>query len=87
MSKFVTRDTVLDEINQIPENKLPEVYEIVHHFRENLVKPQKNGKQILKFAGCWTDMPDDVYNNFLGEITSRRKQAFSKRKSDETRSC
>jgi len=32
--------------------------------------------QVKKFAGCWSDMPEELFNKFLEEIKQRRKQAF-----------
>jgi hypothetical protein len=31
---------------------------------------------MMQFAGCWRDMPDDVYAEFIQEIAARRQAAF-----------
>jgi hypothetical protein len=33
----------------------------------------------MKFAGCWKDMPEKIFNEFLQDIGQRRKKAFSRR--------
>ncbi len=37
----------------------------------------------MEFAGCWNDMPEEVFDEFISDIVHRRKQAFSGRRSDE----
>ncbi|MBI4684867.1 MAG: hypothetical protein HY755_06685 [Nitrospirae bacterium] len=83
MAKSAIRDRVMSEIELIPEYKLSEIYDFIHYFRVGLQKSKGNVEQIMRFAGCWKDMPEDAFNDFLGEISRRRKQAFSKRRSGE----
>ena len=53
---------VLQEIELIPEDKLADLYNFLHYFRLGLEKahPPKR-EQILAFAGCWQDMPDEMF--------------------------
>ena len=83
MEKTIIRDRVMEEIKLIPEHKLSEVYDFIHYFRIGLQKSKGNMGQIMKFAGCWKDMPEEVFNEFLAEIRERRKQAFTRRRSSE----
>lgn len=83
MSESIIRERVIEEIRLIPENKLSEIYDFIHYFRVGLQKSKVNIDQIMKFAGCWRDMPDDVFNEFLDDIEQRRKLAFSRRRSGE----
>ena len=69
----------MEEIKLIPEHKLSEVYDFIHYFRIGLQKAKGNMDQIMKFAGCWKDMPEKVFNEFLAEICERRKQAFTRK--------
>jgi hypothetical protein len=41
--------------------------------KSQITKP----KSILAFAGCWKDMPDDMFNDFTAEVRQRR-QAFAR---------
>jgi len=65
-------------------DKLDEVYDFIRFFRIGAEKEKTNKEKILSFAGCWEDMPDEIYNDFLSEIKHRRKEAFSGRGRDET---
>jgi len=42
------------------------------------------GEEIMRFAGCWEDMPDEDFENFLKDITERRKKASSGRRKSES---
>lgn len=83
MEKAITRENLYEEIELIPEHKLSEIYDFVHYFRLSLQNFKENKDQIMKFAGCWKDMPEEMFNEFLEETAQRRKQAFSRRERDE----
>lgn len=83
MESSTLKSKVLEEINLVPEDRLRQVYDFVHYFRLGLETSRSNGKQIMDFAGCWRDMPDEMFTDFLEEITQRRQQAFSRRRSSE----
>lgn len=79
------KERVLQEIELIPEDKLADLYNVLHYFRlgvENAPSPKR--EQILAFAGCWQDMPDEIFADFSEEIKARRKQAFVMRRNDES---
>jgi len=84
MTSSLLKSKVIKEIDLIPEDKLADLYNFIHYFRlglekSNITKP----KPILAFAGCWQDMPDDMFADFTTEITHRRHQAFTNRRNDE----
>jgi hypothetical protein len=82
MSQSVTRDKVMEEIQLIPEHKLEEVYDFVHYFRIGLREAVRgNREEIMKFAGCWNELPEEDFQEFSREISERRAQAFSRRRS------
>ena len=62
---LITKRRVLQEIELIPEDKLAELYNFLHYFRLGLEKahPPKS-EHILAFAGCWQDMPDELFAEF-----------------------
>jgi len=84
MGQNQLREKVIKEISLIPFDKLDEVYDFIRFFRIGAEKEKTNKEKILSFAGCWEDMPDEIYNDFLSEIKHRRKEAFSGRGRDET---
>jgi len=84
MTSLLIKSKVLQEIDLIPEDKLADLYNFIHYFRLGLEKSQPTeSKSILAFAGCWKDMPDEMFNDFTTEITQRRHQAFIRRRGDE----
>lgn len=81
---LLLKNKVLQEIELIPENKLADVYNFIHYFRLGLEKSStEQQKNILAYAGCWEDMPDDMFIDFTNEITQRRRHAFVGRRNNE----
>ena len=77
------QDKILAELKQIPEVNLAELYDIIHHFRLQLEREQQENPT-MKLAGVWMDMPAEQFQSLLDEIGTRRQQAFSRRRADET---
>lgn len=77
-------EKMVDEIKQIPEERQKQIFDIIHHFRIGLQISQKNTHQPGNYAGCWKDMPQDIYEDFLNEVNQRRHTAFSRRRDIET---
>ncbi len=85
MENSFIRKKVYDEIELIPEYKLTEIYDFLHYFRLGLLASEPDQtNQTMKFAGCWRDMSDDEFNEFMNEIIQRRQRAFSGRQDRET---
>lgn len=75
---------VLSEVQQIPAEQLPEVYRLLRAFRLKSSGTASTPRSIMRFAGCWSDLPDAAYDDLTTEITTRRQQAFSERRTHET---
>jgi len=84
LKNALLRNKLLEEIAKIPDNKVPELYHVIHDFRIAEDIKENNSDKILKLAGSWCDMPDDVFNELMAEIKSRRSTAFSSRRNRET---
>lgn len=84
MTSLLIKNKVLEEIDLIPEDKLVDLYHFIHDFRVGVERSERMGaKQILGFAGSWSDMPDDVFDDFAAEVEERRSQAFKRRRDNE----
>ncbi len=83
MKTSILRKKVVEEINQIPNEKLAEILDLIHHFRLGLQSTDKNKTTLMDFSGCWNDMPEEVYQDFMHDITERRHTAFSGRENRE----
>jgi hypothetical protein len=51
---------------------------------EELELLRSQGKEIMKFAGSWEDIPEEDFRNFCEEVEQRRQNSSSRRFSDET---
>jgi hypothetical protein len=75
-------NAVLEEVQRIPVERLPEVYHLIHAFRLK-TESKTDNSEMMRFAGCWSDLPDETYNDLIEEIETRRQQAFSGRQARE----
>lgn len=81
MSASVDRARVLQEIDQIPDDRLAEIYSLLHYYRLGIDAAKGSPVSPMRFAGSWHDMPNEVFESFVQEIAHRRRQAFSRRRS------
>ena len=77
------RTKVLEEIQHVPEDRLIELYGLVHSFRLGSTSVSTPPQNIMQFAGCWSDLPNETYTEWLDEVSLRRQQAFSQRRNRE----
>ncbi len=79
------RTKVIHEIESFPDEQLMPLYMFVHYFRLGIEQEKKTpGEDIMKFAGCWKEMSDEGFQDFLAEIEQRRHNAFRGRDNRET---
>jgi len=76
------KEKIIKEVEKIPEDKIAELYDVIHFFRigvESQKKVIKDSKQaILNFFGIWRDIsPEEA--TVLDEIQSRRERTFRER--------
>ncbi|HLO88106.1 MAG TPA: hypothetical protein VK203_24305 [Nostocaceae cyanobacterium] len=83
MDSLNLRTKLITEINLVPQDKLEELYNLIHYFRLGVEVSKAQTNPTMKFAGCWDDMSDEVFANFNAEINARRQEAFLGRRSDE----
>jgi hypothetical protein len=85
MTASELRTKVIHEIEAVPDEQLIPLYMFIHYFRLGLEKEQKAQEEdMMQFAGCWKDMADEDFQEFLAEIEHRRHHAFSERDNRET---
>ena len=75
---MLTINTILKEINDIPLNRLDEVYEFVHSLKVNTQNTEERRKKILAFGGSFNDMSKDDYNDFVEDTTKTRAAVFNR---------
>ena len=79
MSLSVTKEKLINEISLLPEDKLAEVYNFIHYFRLGTEKTKQKENNIMSYSGTWKDMDDEVFEDYLSDISERRNKAFSHR--------
>jgi hypothetical protein len=85
MTATELRTKVIHEIEAVPDEQLIPLYMFIHYFRLGLEKERNMPEEdIMQFAGCWKDMTDEDFQEFLADIENRRHRAFSGRDNRET---
>ncbi|HAO10321.1 MAG TPA: hypothetical protein DCQ51_03855 [Planktothrix sp. UBA8407] len=75
MNYSTPKNQIIEEINLIPEDKLIELYDLIHGFRLTLKPSENNVNEIMKFAGCWQDLSEEEFTDFSQEIEQRRQNS------------
>jgi hypothetical protein len=83
MGTTIEREKLLEEVKRIPDDKLAEVYAILHYYRLGVESTQQRPADVLQYAGSWADMPADEFEDFIQDVQVRRQQAFSERRKRE----
>ena len=74
MTSIQLREKLNDEIREIPDSRLQEIYDVIHFFRLGLEIDVPNKPDVMRFAGAWEDMQD--FEDFDAELKQRRREAF-----------
>jgi hypothetical protein len=73
---LITYQAIINEINQIPIDDLPEFYQILHTYQLKHKKAKENSKKILQFAGDWSEFSDRDYLEISTQINITRTELF-----------
>ena len=69
--------TIIDQLNQVPVDYLPEVNSFLKTLKEGITK-KGNRDEILKLAGAWSDFTDRDFQEYLQNIRDVKSEMFSK---------
>ena len=75
---MLTLNTILKELRNVPVDRLEDLYSIIHSLRANTKKSDKRSKNILSFAGSFSDMTDTDYNDFRNQARDTRNNLFDR---------
>ena len=76
----ISRQQLAEEIASIPDDKLTDLFDIIHRYRLDLdAQASNDGSERNSFAGIWADMTDEDFHGLLRDIEERRRNAFSNR--------
>ena len=73
-----TLNTILEELRNVPVERLEDLYSIIHSLQADTKKSDKTSKEILSFAGIFSDMSDHDYNDFLRQVKQTRSDLFDR---------
>lgn len=72
MNATVLQRKVMDEIQAIPVERLLELYDVIHFFRIGVERTTPMMPDVMRFAGCWSDLSDDEFDDLLTDMAARR---------------
>lgn len=65
-------------MRDIPAERLEDLYEYVHSLNPKVQKKESSRKQILSFAGSFSDLSLKDYKSFLKETKKVRNKLFDR---------
>ncbi len=73
MEHLISPNQIIEEISLIPDDKMTELYDLIHNFKMFSNQSENNINQIMHFAGCWENMSDQDFTDFCGDMEQRRQ--------------
>jgi hypothetical protein len=70
---------MIDELENIPEDKLQLLLELIRSSKSVLSDLQPKRKAITDYAGSWKEIDSDQYNAMIKELRDRREQTRRER--------
>ncbi|PNQ03918.1 hypothetical protein RM69_09170 [Mesotoga sp. SC_NapDC3] len=70
---------MIDELENIPEDKLQLLLELIRSSRSNLSDLQAKRRSITDYAGSWEEIDSEQYNAMIKELRDRREKARRER--------
>ncbi|CCU85312.1 MULTISPECIES: hypothetical protein [Mesotoga] len=73
------RKQMIDELENIPEDKLQLLLELIRSSKSDLSDLQPKRKSITDYTGSWKEIDSDQYNTMIKELRDRREKARRER--------
>lgn len=76
----MTISKIIKELGHVPKDKLEEVYKLIHAMTQNTASALSNEeqKEILSFAGSFSDMSKKDYDDFVAKTKEVRARLFDR---------
>ena len=71
-------NAILNEMKDVPAERLEELYQYVHSLSSNTKQTEKVRKKILSFSGAFSDMSEEDYFDFLSQTKKVRTNLFDR---------
>ena len=75
---MVTINAILEEMKNIPHERLSDIYQFVHSLNIDYKNIDLRRKKIMSFAGLLSDMSDEDYADFV-DVTKKIRQSEPER--------
>jgi hypothetical protein len=75
---MLTLNNILKEINDVPVNRLEELYQLIHSMTPKNKQTESVRKKILSFGGAFSDMSAKDYAEYLNQTKKARTQLFDR---------
>jgi hypothetical protein len=75
---MITLNTLLEDIKDVPENRLEELHQFVQTLTTKSNHSEANRKRILSFGGAFSDMSTEDYADFLIQTKNTRTTLFDR---------
>jgi hypothetical protein len=76
---MTTLNIIIEEIKNVPIDKLEELYQFVHSLTVSTQIDAENKRQaILSFGGAFSNMSDDDYADYVKYIQKTRNELFDR---------
>jgi hypothetical protein len=75
---MLTLNTIIKEINDVPVNRLEELYQLVHSMTPKSIQTDALRKKILSYGGSFSDMSKKDYVDFLNQTKKTRTKIFDR---------
>ncbi len=72
-------NAILKEINDVPANRLEELYQFIHSLSSKTKQTGKRRKQIMAFAGAFSDMDKKSYADYITHLKKTRQGLFDRK--------
>jgi hypothetical protein len=76
---MLTYKTILDEIKDVPINKLEELHTYIHTIKSKEKKSYAMRKKILSFSNTFSDMSDADFKQFTKHTKDTRTSLFDRK--------
>lgn len=75
---MVTLKTIIKEMEEIPVDRLEELYQFVNYLTLSSKQNDKISKKILSFGGAFNDMNDEDYKAYTNYTKESRAKLFNR---------
>jgi hypothetical protein len=74
---MILKKQLIEEIEQIPDNKIAEIYDLIHYFRLGLAQEQsKTAQKPAEIFKVLTELSDDFMMNGREQLPLQIRQDF-----------